>query len=103
MVNDDSTYGWIASPSAAFAPDGTLTAAWRDSRTGDDVSHIYMATSSDFGASWSTNSRVDHAPPGSEAYSPVVGVNQSSGQSYVIWQDKRNGDLDIYLTKVGKP
>ncbi len=103
MLNDNSDYGWIRDPSIAFSPDGKLHAVWRDSRTGDDLPHIYMSTSTDFGASWSTNSRVDHAPDGFEAYKPVVAVDQSSGQAYVLWQDKRNGDLDIYVTQVGKP
>ena len=86
--------------SAAFLPDGRIVAVWRDSRTGDDISHIYMTISSDYGASWSTNSIVDHSSTG--AYRPTVAVSPS-GQIYVLWQDSRGGDTDIYLTKPSIP
>jgi hypothetical protein len=61
-----------------------------------------MATSADYGVSWSTNRRVDHAPIGYAADQPAVVVNNWR-QIYVIWQDDRNGDWDIYSTMAGQP
>ena len=102
LVNDDSTYAALNAPSPAVAPSGTLVAVWRDSREGDSVSDIHMATSTDHGASWSANRRVDHAPSGYQADHPAVVVSPS-GLVYVVWHDLRNGDWDIYLTGVGLP
>jgi hypothetical protein len=99
MLNDNSDYAWIRAPSVAFAPNGTVAAVWRDSRAGDAIPDIWMAISTDHGASWSTNGRLDHAPAGAAAYRPVVAVD-GDGYGYVIWDDNRNGDLDIYVTKI---
>jgi hypothetical protein len=101
-VNDDSTYDWIINPTATYAPDGSVIAVWRDSRSGDDNSDIYLATSADYGATWSTNQRVDHAPYDQGADKPIV-VTNAQGGAYVLWQDYRNGDWDIYMTFYGVP
>jgi hypothetical protein len=97
MVDDDSTYKQILHPSAAFVG-GTLVAAWRDSRSGDAIADIYAAISSDYGASWSANKRVDHAPAGYTADYPALATH--AGNVYVIRHDDRNGDWDIYLTMI---
>ena len=102
MANDDSTFAYITYPDVVFAPDGTLVAVWRDQRSGDSNGDIYFAVSTDFGDSWSTNTRVDHAASGFDASWPVV-VASSSGKLYVLWQDYRNGDWDIFMTQLGLP
>jgi hypothetical protein len=100
-VNDDSDYDNITRPSAAFALDGRLIAVWRDNRMGEAEGDIYMAVSSDFGVNWSTNRRVDHAPAASNADYPVVVIGLEE-EVFVLWQDYRNGDWDIYLTSMGR-
>lgn len=100
MVNDDSNFAYITYPDVVFDPDGTLVAVWRDHRFGDSNGDIYYAVSTDYGDSWSTNTRVDHAGGGFDASWPVVVANPS-GKLYALWQDDRNGDWDIYLTQLG--
>jgi len=73
-----------------------LIAVWRDSRAGDNLGDIWMAISDDFGATWGTNQRVDHADYGSTADFPQVVINGIQG--YILWQDDRNGDLDIFAS-----
>jgi len=100
MVNDDSNFAFITYPDVVFDPDGALVAVWRDQRSGDSNGDIYYAVSTDYGDSWSTNTRVDHAAGGFDAIWPVVVANPS-GKLYALWQDYRNGDWDIYLTQLG--
>ncbi|MFQ6106573.1 MAG: CARDB domain-containing protein [Thermoplasmata archaeon] len=57
---------------------------------------IFLATSGDGGASFSSV-RVDDATP-SYRTNPDIAVSQG-GDIYVVWQDERNGDSDIYFTK----
>ncbi|NOY91035.1 MAG: exo-alpha-sialidase, partial [Deltaproteobacteria bacterium] len=63
--------------------------------------HIYLARSSNSGASFSAPVRIDHgddvAVPGFVAATPVVAA--SGSRVYVVWRDNRNGGLDIYLSR----
>lgn len=102
MIIGDSTFAYINYPAAVFISGGTLLAVWRDSRAGDEKGDIYMATSTDYGASWSANSRVDHALISSDGNWPVV-VTTTSGGVYVLWHDYSNGNWDIYMTKATLP
>jgi hypothetical protein len=102
MINDDSTYARLYAPAAAFGPHGTVVAVWRDSRDGDAIGDIYLATSTDHGVSWSANRRVDHASSGKHADYPAVTVS-NSGEVYVLWHDNRNGDWGIFFTMAGQP
>ncbi len=97
-VNDDSTYAQIRHPGVAFTPAGAIVAVWSDSRDGDTTADIYLATSTDDGASWSSSRRIDHADFACAASHPAVVVS-NSGQVYAIWQDNRNGNWDIYLAR----
>jgi len=63
---------------------------------------ILFAVSTDYGDSWSTNTRVDHSASGFDACGPVV-VASPSGKLYVLWQDYRNGDWDIFMTQLRLP
>ena len=101
-MNDASAYDRMYAPYVTVSPYGTMVAVWRDSRAGDDVSDIYMATSTNYGAGWSANRRVDHAPDGYQADFPALVVNDA-GNLFVIWHDNRDGDWDIYLTNAGTP
>ncbi len=101
-VNDDSTYDRIYAPDLAFAPHGPLVAVWRDSRAGDSRGDIYRSVSKNYGASWSANTRIDHAPYDQTSDYPAVAVTPD-GIVYVAWQDNRNSNWDIYVTQAGIP
>ena len=67
QVNDDAAEARQGNPALAVGPDGTLYAVWEDPRNGD--SDIYFARSTDDGATWSANVRVnDDAGTASTAY-----------------------------------
>ncbi|MBN1537319.1 MAG: VCBS repeat-containing protein [Anaerolineales bacterium] len=102
-VNDDSTYAWIVAPEITYrAADRSWIAVWRDSRRGDNQGDIYMAVSTDYGVSWGENRRVDDAPRGAAADKPVA-VMGLGGKLYVLWQDYRHGNWDIYMQTVTLP
>jgi hypothetical protein len=92
---DDSLSGGQWSSSIAVDASGNVYVAWHDSRNGDF--DIYFAKSTDGGASFGTNLRVDDSLSGKQEY-PSIAVD-ASGNVYVAWQDSRNGDFDIYLAK----
>lgn len=73
---------------------------WMDNRlSGNDATNIYFAKSTNNGASFDANIRVDNAPIGM-ACSPSIAVDKSNGNIYVVWQDYRNSpnpySVDIY-------
>ncbi|UCF07897.1 MAG: exo-alpha-sialidase, partial [Thermoplasmata archaeon] len=83
-----------------------LYAVWQDYR--DDVfgggdSNIYFTNSTDGGASWGdgvlnhNDIRVDDSPQGTVQEQPDMGVD-FGGNIYVVWQDDRDGDWDIYFS-----
>jgi hypothetical protein len=73
---------------------------WMDNRlSGNDATNIFFAKSTNNGASFNANIRVDNAPIGM-ACSPSISVDKSNGNIYVVWQDYRNSpnpySVDIY-------
>lgn len=60
VVNDDGTTTDQIHPTIAVKPNGTIDVAWYDKRNGanDDLWDVYLARSTDNGASFSTNVRV---------------------------------------------
>lgn len=108
-------------PSIAVAPDGRIDAAWLDWR--DDVTfvpepgrrnalqHVYAASSTDGGRTWSANVRVtDRAIDrrlsvwGTGVNGPV-GLAATDRFAYVAWDDSRNSTVesqtqDVYFTRV---
>ena len=73
-----------------------LLLVWIDARTGKD--RIYSVTSGDGGVTWTSPTRVDHVPAGSQAsaVSPAV-VMSSDAEVFVAWHDGRNGRDDIFV------
>jgi len=74
---------------------GNLYAVWQDDRNGDF--DIYFAKSTDGGKSFSRNVRVDDGPRGTVQTTPRLAVG-AAGTLYVVWEDGRNTDVDIYFS-----
>ena len=100
LVNHDSPpAGSVADqqqPALAVAPDGAIHIAWADERFGH--SDIFYANSTDGGATWSTNVRVNDDATVADQNSPALAVDEQ-GHVYIAWEDSRNSDYDIYYTR----
>ncbi|MBI3609344.1 MAG: exo-alpha-sialidase [Nitrospirae bacterium] len=122
-VNDDPpSAGGSApqiSPSLALGPSGEIVVAWSDFRnsavtmpphpsaTGEEQhweaartgnADIYFARSTDGGATFSANLRLND-DPGTAAQAFPSATANAQGVVAVAWEDFRNGDADIYLAK----
>ena len=82
---------------------GRIYATWEDSRAGEvetdgrPIFDIYFALSTDAGASFSRNVRVDDGPRKSSQEAPRIAVG-AAGTVYVVWDDARNTDWDPYFS-----
>jgi hypothetical protein len=102
---DDSRLGFdpdTDTPSTQAHPDmrvagDTLCVAWQDDRSG--TNDVYFKRSLDAGVSFGVDERVDDTGTGpSGQTAPAVAVDTTAGaRCYVVWEDTRNGNSDIYL------
>lgn len=82
-------------PDIALHTSGIIYVVW-DDRRGSNTD-IYFAMSDDGGASFSNpNIRVPDTDT-SDHTSPAIAAD-SAGNVYVVWEDERSGDSDIYFT-----
>jgi hypothetical protein len=80
---------------------GVVIAVWEDSRDGDIYNRdIYLRYSTDEGQTWQPEIRVNDDPPGNHVnqLNPVAALSED-GNLLVAWQDRRNGDYDIYTQR----
>jgi hypothetical protein len=107
-VNDDPLGDDANQVSPSLAYDlgrGRLYAVWQDERelTQQDTYDIYFAYSDDMGATWSPNVRLNDDTGIADQLNPTVVVGKAEAETdyhvYVVWQDRRNGNDDIYLTR----
>lgn len=86
-----------AQPSIAVDINKNIYVAWCDERNVHNDYDIYFTKSTDGGYSFSTNLKVDDALNGSQ-YRPSIAVD-AAGNIYIAWDDSRNGNGEIYVTK----
>ena len=88
-----NTSGSTAYPDIWVDTSGNVYAVWQDGRSGNyDVCFSYLPS----GGSWSSPERVDDDEgTTNHAEQPSMGVD-SAGRVYVVWQDNRNENYDIY-------
>ena len=63
---------------------------------------VFIAKSVDGGDTWSAPIRVNNDPPGKENFMSFMTVDQSNGNIYIIFYDRRSYDsdsTDVYLAR----
>jgi hypothetical protein len=99
QINTDVTTDGQFHPDLSLDSDGIVYVAWEDYRNGD--SDIYFASSTDYGVSWTDpNLRVNNDTGFEGQYNPSIAVD-FRGTIYIIWEDDRNGNYDIFFTGHG--
>ena len=76
---------------------GHVYVTWYDNRNGNR--DIYFNYSDDYGVTWKANDiRLDtgDAPGARDSFSPQISSDEN-GHVYVIWNDRRNSNRDIYF------
>ncbi len=90
-------YGNQESPALAYYG-GKLYAVWEDSRNGATRGYdIYFAYSEDGGLTWHEVGPINDDTGNARQVNPSIAVNPANGHIYVVWQDQRNGNNDIYF------
>jgi hypothetical protein len=102
---DDSRLGFdidADTPTTQSHPDmkgagSTLCVAWQDDRNG--TNDVYFKRSLDGGTTFSGDERVDDTAAGpSGQTAPAVAIDQTGGtRCYVVWEDTRLGNSDVYV------
>ena len=88
--------GMATSPSLAVALNGAIYTAWAEDRDGNP--DIFVAASTNAGASWGTNVRINDDPGTTDQSNPSLAAD-SSGTLFLAWQDSRKGSPRIYFAR----
>jgi hypothetical protein len=81
-------------PDLATDSNGIAYCVWGDRRAGNW--DVYFTKSTDFGVSWDTPDKKVNTGSGDQSYPSIAVDNQ--GNIYVVWEDFRNGNYDIYFS-----
>jgi hypothetical protein len=85
---------WQWMPSLAVDLAGNLYCVWMAGENGDrGILFSYRP----YGEDWQTNVKISDDTGPVDHWSPSIAVNRS-GNAYCVWDDSRNGNLDIYFS-----
>lgn len=75
----------------------TFCVAWQDDRSG--TNDVYFKRSLDAGTTFGGDERVDDTGAGPSAQTaPAVAIDETNGtRCYVVWEDTRNGNSDVFV------
>lgn len=79
---------------------GTLHLVWADQNNGTSDTDIWIVNSRSRGDMWSKPMRVNKDEPGADQFFPWMTVDQTNGNIYVVYYDRRHHDdlqTDVYL------
>ncbi len=83
------------SPAIAISSIDEIYVVWEDNRNSN--SDIYFACSKNFGMNWTDpNIKISNESSGYDQRDPDIALDVM-GNIYVVWEDVRNGDWDIYF------
>jgi hypothetical protein len=78
---------------------GSLYLVWGDQKVGDDTD-VFFSRSSNNGNTWSPAQRVNKDGPGKQQFLPWMAVDQTTGNIYIDYYDRRAYDdlqTDVYV------
>jgi len=81
---------------------GNIYANWTDQRNGPGNTDVFLAKSTDAGATWSAAVRVNDDTTNHEQFFSWMTIDQTSGYVYVVFYDRRNSTklwTDVYVAK----
>ena len=79
---------------------GTIYINWSDQRNGTNDTDIFLAKSTNQGATWSAPIRVNNDAPGKHQFMTWMTIDQTTGYIYMVFYDRRNysdSQTDVYL------
>jgi hypothetical protein len=98
LMNDDPGAAQSETPAVAVDGAGNTYAVWADRRNGNwDIYFAYRPT----GGPWGTAVQVNEDPSVAGQWSPAIAVD-GNGNAYVVWEDERNDEGDIYFQSVSQ-
>jgi hypothetical protein len=80
--------------------DGTIYINWTDQTNGSDDTDVWLVKSTDGGDTWTQPVRVNDDPPGRHQFFTWMTVDQTTGQLWFVFYDRRNYDnslTDVYM------
>lgn len=95
MVND-VTGQLVLNPTITTDEADNIYVAWSDNRVGNDR-YIFFANSTDKGNTFSANKQVNDGDSWDASFPSMVARDE--GDVYITWNDRRNGDPDIFFAK----
>lgn len=79
---------------------GSIFLTWADTRKGESDADVWFLRSVNFGDNWTTPLRINDDGPGKHQFMPAMTVDQSNGNIYIVYYDRRAHDdeaTDVYL------
>jgi hypothetical protein len=89
-------------PSIAVSDEGKIFVTWledKDFPNEENVSDIYFANSTNGGLTFNSKQKINAGPSFSAVYTPSNSIVAKGNHAYIVWQDDRKGDWDIYFTR----
>jgi hypothetical protein len=79
---------------------GNVYAVYCGNPTGPDNCDIYIVRSTDFGATWSSEQRVNDDNTTTDQWLPTVSVDNVTGKVFVSWYDSRVDPANNLMTRI---
>lgn len=101
-IESDLPPGNTASSQAEVSCQGNYVySVWADMRSGSVYPDIYFNRSTDNGATWGTDQRINTGVGAGVAFVQTPRIASVGTNVYVVWEDRRNGSPDIYYNFSG--
>lgn len=98
IVNTDIGSSDQKNPDFALARDGNLYMVWQDLKNGNY--DIYAQKFDNTGTKlWAEDIKINSDTETAAQEKPVI-TEDNSGNFYIVWEDSRNGTIDIYMQKI---